>query len=994
MIAAINQIAQSWWSWMGPMLWQVSLLILIVTGLDFLLRRWAWPQVRYTLWLLVLVKLVIPPTWTLPSSLVSKWQPVVQAGIKERLGINLRAPAVREPLEMYSSVPATMTPSVLAGQLAEQSAQTPPAESSSLTPSRALGWKAIVMLAWIIGMGLFVALLAHRIARLRRWHKKQVEKKVIPVWYYELLVETTKRLKLGRLPAIVFSRDAKAPAVYGMFRPVLLLPASYLDSLSREDAEHVLLHELAHLKRGDLWLHGLCLLLQIVYWFNPLLIWTRRQMKHVREICCDLTIANVLKEKTMKYRQTLLNTARELLTQTAEPGMGLLGVFEDPFRLVARLRWLEKKTWRTRKLMTAAVALVALVMTAAVLPMGSSMQVGAASGQANKKFTLKKLGPVQGQLLGAVSPDEKYVSFVDWNTGDLAVREVATGQEKKLTNKGPWTQSGAMAFQSRWSPDGQKIVYDWWDWDKEPGFVGVRVVGLDGQAPRTIYQVPDNELTITYAWSSDGKRILVLHSVQPPGKKAPDWRDKVGKISLVGIEDGSVQVLKSLDLRSVAYNQTINMDLSPDARFVAYSIPVGGNAFNKDIMLLSVEDLNEIPLVVHPANEDLIGFTPDGAHLLFTSNRRGSTDAWMIPVSNGRAAGAAVMLAEGAGDIEPLGFTAEGRFFYATGRPEENLYIAELDPKTGQVVKVPQEPIPHLGNESHSPAYSPDGRLLAYVSNRGGRGLAARFVICIRSLDSGAEREILPEYDFMNLKWSPDGRTLLARAFDGNDRSAHSLLAAIDAETGEVRVIKKCEAPRMTQWITEFAWSQDGRAVFFVQNKRPENLSQLLSGDIESGIEKELYRAPTWAERFNISRSPDGRWLALMNHRGTEEKRRTLRIVSADGKERRDLITFEDTYNGPAWTTWTPDGKSILFPKHDPKEEGKSQLWRIPVQGGNPEKLNIEMFGFYNLTVHPDGTRLAFSSNGPSLKQPELWVMENFLPSSSSEKQEKTRQSS
>jgi beta-lactamase regulating signal transducer with metallopeptidase domain/Tol biopolymer transport system component len=979
MIAAVNQIAQSWWSWMGSMLWQVSVLIMIVTALDFLLRRWAWPQVRYTLWLLVLVKLIIPPTWTLPSSLISRWQPIVQASLEERLGIDLRGPAAGEALQISPSTPASLTASVRAGEPVEQTVPEQPTDSSSLPAGHTLGWKSYALIVWILGMGLFVALLALRIARLRRWHKKQVEKKTIPVWYYELLVETTKRLKLGRLPAIVFSKDAKAPAVYGMFRPVLLLPASYLDSLSREDAEHVLLHELAHLKRGDLWLHGLCLLLQIVYWFNPLLIWTRRQMKHVREICCDLTIANVLKEKTMKYRQTLLNTARELLTQTAEPGMGLLGVFEDPFRLVARLRWLEKKTWRTRKLMMAAVALVALVMTAAVLPMGSTGQESAAAGKANSKFTLKKIGPFHRPALGNVAPDGRYISFVDEDTGDLAVREVATGQEKRLTDKGPWSDSGPMAFQSRWSPDGQKIVYDWWDWHQEPGFVGIRVVGLDGQAPRTIYQVPENELIQSFAWSSDGERILVLHSQGPPGKNQ-------GRISLVGAEDGSVQVLKALDLSRVGYNQSIDMDLSPDGRFVAYHLPVGESLCNNDIFLISVENQVEAPFIQHPADDRLLGFTPDGGHLMFTSNRRGSTDAWLIPVSNGRAAGAPLLLVEGIGDIESLGFTNAGAFYYVTRGAEANVYIAELNPKTGQVVKAPQEPIPHLGNESHSPAYSPDGRQLAYVSNRGGRGRAGRDVICIRSLDSGREREILPEYDFMFLKWSPDGRTLLARAFDGSDRSARSLLAAIDAETSEVRVIKKCEAARLDQTIMEFDWSRDGRAVFYVLNTKSKNLSQLLVRDLENGSEKELYRAPTWAERFHISRSPDGRWLALMNYKGMEEKRRTLQIISADGKEMRDLTTFKDTDNVPAWTTWTPDGKYVLFPKHNPEEKGKSQLWRIPVQGGEPEKLNIDMEGFGPLTVHPDGTRLAFTSYGPSPKEAELWMMENFLPETSSKK--------
>jgi hypothetical protein len=41
MIAAINGVAQSWWGWMGSMLWQVSLLIVIVTMIDFAIRRWA-----------------------------------------------------------------------------------------------------------------------------------------------------------------------------------------------------------------------------------------------------------------------------------------------------------------------------------------------------------------------------------------------------------------------------------------------------------------------------------------------------------------------------------------------------------------------------------------------------------------------------------------------------------------------------------------------------------------------------------------------------------------------------------------------------------------------------------------------------------------------------------------------------------------------------------------------------------------------------------------
>ena len=49
MIGAFNGIAELWWGWMGPMLWQVSLLIIVIGAIDRLIRSWAWPEVRHAL---------------------------------------------------------------------------------------------------------------------------------------------------------------------------------------------------------------------------------------------------------------------------------------------------------------------------------------------------------------------------------------------------------------------------------------------------------------------------------------------------------------------------------------------------------------------------------------------------------------------------------------------------------------------------------------------------------------------------------------------------------------------------------------------------------------------------------------------------------------------------------------------------------------------------------------------------------------------------------
>ena len=46
------------------MLWQVSLLIIVIGAIDRLIRSWAWPEVRHALWLLVIIKLLVPPGWS------------------------------------------------------------------------------------------------------------------------------------------------------------------------------------------------------------------------------------------------------------------------------------------------------------------------------------------------------------------------------------------------------------------------------------------------------------------------------------------------------------------------------------------------------------------------------------------------------------------------------------------------------------------------------------------------------------------------------------------------------------------------------------------------------------------------------------------------------------------------------------------------------------------------------------------------------------------
>jgi Tol biopolymer transport system component len=96
------------------------------------------------------------------------------------------------------------------------------------------------------------------------------------------------------------------------------------------------------------------------------------------------------------------------------------------------------------------------------------------------------------------------------------------------------------------------------------------------------------------------------------------------------------------------------------------------------------------------------------------------------------------------------------------------------------------------------------------------------------------------------------------------------------------------------------------------------------------------------------------------------------------GGEPRELYRFKEEYKNERPITWSVDGKYILFSKKEPGQD-RWDLYRIPVEGGEPQKLGLGIENrFMNLSVHPNGWNIAFSSTEQT--NVEFWVMENFLP--------------
>ncbi|MCK4932320.1 MAG: PD40 domain-containing protein, partial [Candidatus Aminicenantes bacterium] len=251
--------------------------------------------------------------------------------------------------------------------------------------------------------------------------------------------------------------------------------------------------------------------------------------------------------------------------------------------------------------------------------LSSLLNAKAAAEKRDSEFILKKIGPGNTRGQGEVSPDGRYISFTDWNTGDLVVQDLIKREKYNITHKGSWEKSGAMAYSSRWSPDGGSIAYDWWDWDTEPNFVGIRIASRDGTKTRTLFQVsPDEGVSITCGWSPDGKYILaVIKREQSPTSS---------QFVLISVNDGSKRVLKTYYEK----NEPEKAAFSPDGKHIILERRQADNPTNNDVFLLSMKSGEEIPLITHPADDRFLASAPDGEHILFLSDRRGTRDVWLL----------------------------------------------------------------------------------------------------------------------------------------------------------------------------------------------------------------------------------------------------------------------------------------------------------------------------------------------------------------------------
>jgi uncharacterized protein (TIGR03435 family) len=286
-------------------LWQSTIFAVAAMLVTLALRK-NRAQLRYWLWLAASIKFLIPF-----SLLVS-------------LGGSL---------EWRTAPSVASTVSLAAEQISESFT---PLAVNPTTQSAPIAWPAALVGIWLCGFACVTTLWWTRWRRIRS------------------ALRSAKPMPLLAPIRVMSAPTLLEPGVFGIFRPVLLLPAGIADRLTSEQLQAILAHELCHVRRRDnlaAWVH---MVVEALFWFHPLVWWIGARLIEERERACDeevLTLGN----SPFAYAEGILNVCKHYVQSPLACTSGVTGAdLKKRIREIMTVRVSSRLTWGRKVVLTAA----------------------------------------------------------------------------------------------------------------------------------------------------------------------------------------------------------------------------------------------------------------------------------------------------------------------------------------------------------------------------------------------------------------------------------------------------------------------------------------------------------------------------------------------------------------------------------------------------------------------------------------------------------------
>jgi len=320
---------------------QGSVLIVLIVLVQIILRGKLGIRWHYLLWGLLLIRLAVP--W-LPQSKMSVFNLLPKSIQQGRIIEAFSEPQNSRYMSRY---------------LYAESEDAQTAKSESVLSK----FVRMSPLLWLLGVA---ALAVYVIAgNFHLWWLVTRERPLTDQKILDLLEDCKSEMGIRTILGVVITDKVKSPALFGFVRPRLLLPEGIIETLSLKELRHVFLHELAHLKRHDIYLGYLVSFLQSLHWFNPLVWLAFYRIRTDKELACDeLVLAQMHSSESKEYGRTIVSLLERFSQPRHLPAMA--GILETKSQLKRRVKTIAKFKKASRSQWAGAMLLLA-ALTCVVL---------------------------------------------------------------------------------------------------------------------------------------------------------------------------------------------------------------------------------------------------------------------------------------------------------------------------------------------------------------------------------------------------------------------------------------------------------------------------------------------------------------------------------------------------------------------------------------------------------------------------------------------------
>lgn len=533
---------------------------------------------------------------------------------------------------------------------------------------------------------------------------------------------------------------------------------------------------------------------------------------------------------------------------------------------------------------------------------------------------------------------------------ELALRNLTTGESRTLVRP---TAARANIGPARISPDTRSVAFIWNEVRDGKPVDTLSLVGTEpGAAPRVLIQGDLGSV----AWSPDGRLLLVLRGTG----------DRPQRLDWVNVADGSARTIKIFE----GWQRPWGFNISPDG-WIAFARQARPESNDRHIYVMDSAGQSEVAVVNAAAVSVTPVWTPDGAHLIFGSNKSGTSAVWTIAMQSGHPSGEATLLISDR--LQAIATTRSGGLFLTSSNMNEYnqvAFVGDLDAGSVRITKT-------FVGEGIS--WSPDGRSLAYIRNAFGA-----LGVMIRSVDTGEERAYPNAgIGLAQARWLPDSSGVVVAVPKADDGGRTGAWYVLDLKSGEYR--KLCPiAPGGSSIVSV---SPDGKSLYATHKRN--GTTEVLVIDLATGSQRQIAMFHDDSDaNAGLSISPDGASLVVQTWADQSKRLGRLLIVRTDGTGSRDLLPSFPADRTLSVVRWMPDGRSILYFTTAPN--GDWRLMRISSDGGQPEFAGLDStrltgtvrlppsapYSPLSMDVSPDGAHIVFAYR-PNLHT-DLWSVDNI----------------